>query len=479
MTIAEMLGPLRELPEWLVAATDPAKVAAALTASVPELCDGRLRVTGVDPGRARLKADRWTIRYHVTLVDDTGRAQTLRLLGTLEPPRTAATNGRRTAAPFGSAGWRCRLTQLGVRVEVEPPDDDLPALALLIDPERSRALLESAIVEQSPRYRDLQIATCEPHVARYSPGSRCTVVYRLGYEGGGADSVGRSPQWPELVVAKTYGSDKGRVAWDGMRAVWDTPLARGRPVRVAEPLAFVSDLNVLIQGPVGEEQTLKQLIVEAWRGGDPAARARLDRAVAQAADGLAALHGCGATAAMTVTWDDELAQVRQVLGRLGDTIPALGATAEPLVVELSTRAAACPADRIGPAHGSFRPAQVLLCAGEASIIDFDGFCLAEPALDVALFRATVRDIALGELSDDVEVPSGDADLESRADDVDALCDTFLARYESRRPVSHARVALYEALDLFTVVLHGWTKVEPARLRHGLLLLERHIERLGH
>jgi hypothetical protein len=40
-----------------------------------------------------------------------------------------------------------------------------------------------------------------------------------------------------------------------------------------------------------------------------------------------------------------------------------------------------------------------------------------------------------------------------------------------------RVALYETLDLLAVVLHSWTKVERSRLRHGLLLLERHVERL--
>ena len=174
-------------------------------------------------------------------------------------------------------------------------------------------------------------------MARYSPGSRCTVLYRLGFNG-----VEGSQRWPELVVAKTYHGDKGRVAWDGMRAVWDSPLSRGDPVHVAEPLAFVPELNVLIQGPVREEQTLKQLIVEAWRTGAPAARARLDTAVAQAADGLATLHGCGAAAAVTVTWDDELADVRQALGRLRNAIPALPATLEPLLVELAATGRSLP-----------------------------------------------------------------------------------------------------------------------------------------
>jgi hypothetical protein len=113
-----------------------------------------------------------------------------------------------------------------------------------------------------------------------------------------------------------------------------------------------------------------------------------------------------------------------------------------------------------------------------SFIDFDGFCLAEPALDLALFRSTLRDIALGELSDRDPPPGLDA-LRQRAEVVEALCETFLARYESHRPVSRGRVALWEALDLLTVVLHSWTKVKPARLRHALLLLGDHLERHEH
>src|SRR5712691_7451714 len=142
VTIVDRFGPLRELPDWLVAAADPARVAAALPASLPELGGGRLRVLEVDPGRARLKADRWTIRYRVTLRDDAGHIQTRRLLGTLEPPN-------------GSPGVG-GLGPLGVRVEPEPPDDELPALALLVDPEAARAVLEAAIVAQAPRLGDLR-----------------------------------------------------------------------------------------------------------------------------------------------------------------------------------------------------------------------------------------------------------------------------------------------------------------------------------
>src|SRR5207245_9501588 len=49
VTIVDRFGPLRELPDWLVAAADPARVAAALPASLPALAGRRLQVLEVAP----------------------------------------------------------------------------------------------------------------------------------------------------------------------------------------------------------------------------------------------------------------------------------------------------------------------------------------------------------------------------------------------------------------------------------------------
>ena len=112
------------------------------------------------------------------------------------------------------------------------------------------------------------------------------------------------------------------------------------------------------------------------------------------------------------------------------------------------------------------------------MIDFDGFCLAEPALDVALFRSSVRDIALSELTDGFGRGPDDDALRRRADEAEVVCDSFLSQYCLHRAVSCSRVMLFETLDLLTLVLHGWTKLRPTRLRHGVLLLEDHLRRLG-
>jgi aminoglycoside phosphotransferase (APT) family kinase protein len=147
-------------------------------------------------------------------------------------------------------------------------------------------------------------------------------------------------------------------------------------------------------------------------------------------------------------------------------VPHLDGAADPFLSDLKHRAARIPADPALPAHHSFRPAQVLLHDSGIGFIDFDGFCHAEPARDVALFRATTRDLAMSVLPEDTP-------LQARLLIVDDLCEYFLARYRELAPISRERVAVWEALDLFTNVLHSWTKAKPRRLARSLTLLRHH------
>jgi hypothetical protein len=151
--------------------------------------------------------------------------------------------------------------------------------------------------------------------------------------------------------------------------------------------------------------------------------------------------------------------------------------AAPLLRRLEQLDAQYPPDLAVPTHRSFRPAQVLIHKGKISFIDFDGFCQAEPALDVALFCATIKDIGLntspsGE-EKEFEYPS-DTALQARLAQVDAISEVFLTEYERLAPVSRQRVVLWETLDILTDVLHCWTKVKPQRLANMVALLERHL-----
>jgi hypothetical protein len=452
---------LATLPEWLAAASDPARIHAALADAIPEVVSGELRLHGCDCERPRFKSGTWTLSCTVTVgISDEDRKE-LKLEGRLlraEVPPVAQT-GR--PAAIGSEGWHCLLPDLSLEFYTAPPDTTLPILPQLIDPEEARDLLQDAIRTGASAYADLQIADCRPRVARYRSANRCTIVYQLGYT---REAAGRG--WPGTVVAKVYGGDKGLTAYNGMRALWDSELARSPAVTIAEPLAYLPDRRLLIQGPIPEDRTLKDLIRSTLRQATPEPLDELDDYMARTAAGLAALHRSGVRSGETVTLETKVGEVEELVQRLAGPIQDFGNAAEPLLAWLDEVAARHPAEPLVPAHGSFRPAQVLLHDREVGFIDFDSFCQAEPALDVALFRAGIKDIGAG--------AQPEIDLAA----LEAVADGFLRHYEAVAPISRERVMLWEAVDLLVYVLHAWTKVSPKRLPVRMASLARHLVSAG-
>jgi hypothetical protein len=224
---------------------------------------------------------------------------------------------------------------------------------------------------------------------------------------------------------------------------------------------------VLLQGAVPEECTLKQVAQSAGASGRREDLLRLEDGVARAAVGLAAVHASGVQHGDVVTWDDEHAELVELVDRIAPFAPALSAGVRPWLEAVALQASHHRADRLGPAHRSFRPAQVLLGDGGISFIDFDGLCTAEPAMDVALFMSSLRNAVLH------AAPA--ESLDDRLDAVDAIADTFLHTYLDHRAVSLARVRLWERLYLVTSVLHCWTKIQPGRLPARMAVLERHVD----
>jgi hypothetical protein len=305
---------------------------------------------------------------------------------------------------------------------------------------------------------------------RYKPGSRCTVVAGVTY----ATSGGPTP--PSPVVLKTHQGDKGQTAWAAMTALWRRQEAWQGIVQMAEPLGFLPDERILVQGPVPEELTLKELARRAFATGEEDLQQRLREELAQTGRGLAALHRSGAVYGRTATLEDEIAEIRDVVGRLALTVPQLGGAAEPLLSRIEELATARPREAVVPAHHDFRPAQVLLHHGAVGFIDFDGAAMAEPALDLGRFTAKLRDIGLSSVL--FTGQSLEGELESHFALVDSLCEEFLAAYQREAEVSRERVLLWETCDLLTGLLHAWTKVRLARVQPRLALLQRELRATG-
>jgi aminoglycoside phosphotransferase (APT) family kinase protein len=248
-------------------------------------------------------------------------------------------------------------------------------------------------------------------------------------------------------------------------------------VTLAEPLAYLAEERILAQGPVPEECTLKELARQAVTQRDPALLDNLRGELAKTARALAAIHGSGASYGRTATFDDELAEVTEVVGRLSLSVPELDEAARPLLRRLAGLSHVVPPDAAVPAHHDFRPAQVLLHGGRTGFIDFDGACMAEPALDLGRFRAKLRDIGISALGLNEQPWSPDLVIENLTL-LDELCEHFLAAYQAHGAVSRERVLMWESCDLLTTMLHAWTKVRVVRLVPRLTVLVHQLRTSG-
>ena len=322
------LGRFSQLPDWLVAARDPERIGERLSQIVPEFNQGQLILQNCEVGHIRYKEDHWTGLYLVTISPPAENTpQTVTLEGAIYAPGVVPPGEPQVEGSFGKPGWQAILPDLHLKLKTQESETVLTSMTFLTDPEESRQFLMRNIQAGSPQYHDIEIQASNPKVVRYKPGSRCTVLYRLEYP----QTLASDRGWPELVIAKTYRNEKGKIAFDGMMALWNSALASSGTVQIAEPLAYNEQERVMIQGPIREEITLKKFMNAAFGSGTPETIEELNRVLRKTAAGLAELHGSNVTLGKTWNWEDELSEVEERIERLSISHPGLTEAARPLM----------------------------------------------------------------------------------------------------------------------------------------------------
>lgn len=463
------LEPFGTLPEWLASVMRPERLAASLSEVVPELVDGRLSLVSCATEQLRAKGERWLVRCLVTVSrGESGDPRQVALVGVLHPPGSEAAQPRPgDLSPFGTAGHRVWLPDLGLDLAAEEEDVGLPSLGDLVAPQPSAGILE-ALLRTGGR-DGVRVASSLPTVMRYKPGSRCTIRYDVTYEPTSSDL-------PSTVFAKTHQGEKGIRAHEAMTALWQSTLAGGGRVVLAEPLGYLPEEHIQLQGPVPEGPILKDLCHEAFETADPVLLAQLRPRLRACAHALAALHSSGVVLPERTGMADEIAAAQETLDELSASIPEVASWARPALalIEAADRAAA--ADPEVSSHNSFSPAQVLLGPAGPAFIDFDSAAMGEPAMDIGRFCAGLRCVGVPALAKHPDGYHVDR-LRARLALMDELCDEFVRDYQARAPVTAERIVVWESLDLLASLLHTWTKgriekVAPrlATLRHQLLRL---------
>jgi hypothetical protein len=282
----------------------------------------------------------------------------------------------------------------GPTIQQFPVDPRLPHLDTVMAPSRHRPLadaLESAAREIHDVPPGLRLLDVRAEPVRYKPGDRCVIRYRLRFgDPETAEGAGTAPRTCTLI-AKLYQERREAQAAHDLLArlrdqAWVTWTARPLGVVPDLPLALTEDLGSS-RDPVPAHSGLHLV--------HPGSKDAFE-VVARAARALAELHtsGLDTDGLSRRTGADEAGKAAKRARLLEQYVPELAPVVGPVTDALCATLAGLPADTLRPGHGSYKSSQLMVRDGAVFLVDFDQFCLADPALDVGYFLAYLRPAGL-------------------------------------------------------------------------------------
>jgi hypothetical protein len=283
------------------------------------------------------------------------------------------------------------IPPLGLTIQRFPHDEQLPSLAAAVTPYDHLPLREALeqcateILGNGPGTLRLESAEAIP--LRYKPGDRCVLRYRLRLRRT-TSAAGAEGQVEVGVIGKLYREpEQAHAAAELMarlvRAQGEKPWT-ARPLAVVDALALV--LSEDLGSPHDDPPTLVGTDVIRYGTVQPT------QALQAAARALAELHTSDTLTAETParTGADEAGKAAKRASTIARYVPTLSDETDRVASRLCGMLSALPQDVLRPAHGSYKPTQLLFRAGSVHLVDFDQFCRADPALDVGYFLAYLR-----------------------------------------------------------------------------------------
>jgi hypothetical protein len=280
-----------------------------------------------------------------------------------------------------------RIPPLGLTIQRFPHDEHLPDLAAAVSSSPHTQLWQALelVARRSlggDAGGDVTLDAVDAVPLRYKPGDRCVIRYHLQLE----DSSGARHQ--ATVVGKLYRNfEQAASASELQTRLWEL---QGAQPWIARPLTVVDPLPLVLTEDLGDNRGHPATLVgtEVIRFGKSQPTQALDEAGAA----LAELHACSATSAGTRrrTGADEAIKAAKRATALIRYVPELADVTATVAGTLEAALKALPTEGLGPAHGSYKPSQLLFRSGKVFLVDFDQFCMADPALDVGYFLAYLR-----------------------------------------------------------------------------------------
>ena len=273
------------------------------------------------------------------------------------------------------------IPSLGMRVYRFPNDPALPSLTKALDPQT----VSTALAEGLPEFQAsaARILRCDVKLLRFRPGRRCTVRLKVWLREKESGDI-----YNRVLYGKIYHDlEKARHVYQQMLSLSSSISAKHDHVAFAAASAFLPDLVMVLQDPV-EGAPLDSLISCDTEACD----LRGFAGTMAAASALAAFHTIGLAAGKPRSITSELARFKKRGARIGQVNPELSAN----IIQLADALSAWldTLDQWGATiclvHGDCKPSQFLINDQRVALLDFDHCGLADPAVDVGTFLATLQ-----------------------------------------------------------------------------------------
>lgn len=297
--------------------------------------------------------------------------------------------------------------ELGLALQAFPADSNLPHLVASCETSLSSALFPS--LQEAARLlladEGWQLLNAQAVPVRYKPANRCVIRYELTMQRSNGQQRALS------LFGKLYANpDQARTVQALLQRLYaeqleqqgstlagftqHTPLLP-RPLLLIEQYGLTLNEAIQPSTPQGRLHTGTSVLqprVIRQRGGRLVSQEIPEAELRLAAIALARLHTSKVEPGQATlrTGAREAKRVRERAGLLAGYYHTLAPDIQGIAFSLVQSLEELQPESYRPAHGGFKASQLLYRDGAISVVDFDGFCLADPALDVGYFLAYLR-----------------------------------------------------------------------------------------
>jgi phosphotransferase family enzyme len=250
-------------------------------------------------------------------------------------------------------------------------DLKIPTLHAVLDPSELSKYLAPILDPGWGMLHDIEIRVLQHH-----RGSRCAVDIKLLTTTGSYELVG-----------KVYSKDRSDV-YRAMNQIIQSGFGPEEEFSIPRPLTFIPELRLLLQ-----EKIQGTLLTKILTGGNDSERIA---AIKRCARWLARFHDQARMSGPTffVTQDHLQYWVRRLAKRAGEQFGRLVDKAVSLRSRLEIAAGKLDHLDVCACHGTYCHYQIILTETRTVTLDWDGFCVSHPSLDLARFIIVLQQLGL-------------------------------------------------------------------------------------